>query len=72
MFVSTGSTPNNFNFKSTFSKWNNFKVCKSVHHHTIPINQPTRSNNFPMKDLEYSVNNTAVLLTEYSRSFIVY
>jgi uncharacterized membrane protein len=23
-----------------------FKVCKSVHHHTIPINQPTRCNNF--------------------------
>jgi len=23
-----------------------FKVCKSMHHHTIPINQPTRCNNF--------------------------
>jgi hypothetical protein len=23
-----------------------FKVCKSVHHHTIQINQPTRCNNF--------------------------
>ena len=23
-----------------------FKVCKSVHHHTIPINQPTRCSNF--------------------------
>jgi len=23
-----------------------FKVCKSVHHHTIPINQPTRCKNF--------------------------
>ena len=22
-----------------------FKVCKSVHHHTIPINQPTRCRN---------------------------
>jgi len=22
------------------------KVCKSVHHHTIQINQPTRCNNF--------------------------
>jgi len=22
-----------------------FKVCKSVHHHTIQINQPTRRNN---------------------------
>jgi hypothetical protein len=22
------------------------KVCKSVHYHTIPINQPTRCNNF--------------------------
>ena len=24
----------------------NFKVCKSVHHRTIQINQPTRCNNF--------------------------
>jgi len=24
----------------------NFKVRKSVHHHTIQINQPTRCNNF--------------------------
>ena len=24
-----------------------FKVCKSVHHRTIPINQPTRCNSFP-------------------------
>ena len=24
-----------------------FKVCKSVHHHTIPINEPTRWKNFP-------------------------
>jgi hypothetical protein len=23
------------------------KLCKSVHHQTIPINQPTRRNNFP-------------------------
>jgi len=23
-----------------------FKVCKSIHHHTIQINQPTRCNNF--------------------------
>ena len=23
-----------------------FKVCKSVHHHTIQINQPTKCNNF--------------------------
>ena len=23
-----------------------FKVCKSVHHHTFQINQPTRCNNF--------------------------
>jgi hypothetical protein len=27
--------------------WSKFKVCKSVHYHTIPINQPTRCNNFP-------------------------
>jgi hypothetical protein len=24
-----------------------FKIRKSVHHHTIPINQPSRCNNFP-------------------------
>jgi len=24
------------------------KVCQSVHHHTIQINQPTRCNNFPI------------------------
>jgi hypothetical protein len=24
-----------------------FKVCKSTHHHSIPINQPTRCNNVP-------------------------
>jgi len=24
-----------------------FKFCKSVHHHTLPISQPTRCNNFP-------------------------
>jgi hypothetical protein len=23
-----------------------FKICKSVHHHTFKINQPTRRNNF--------------------------
>ena len=23
-----------------------FEVCKSMHHHTIQINQPTRCNNF--------------------------
>jgi len=23
-----------------------FKICKSVHHHTIQINQPTRFSNF--------------------------
>jgi len=25
---------------------NKFEVCKSVHHHTFQINQPTRCNNF--------------------------
>ena len=25
---------------------NKFKVCKTMHHHTIQINQPTRCNNF--------------------------
>jgi hypothetical protein len=31
---------------SVHCDWLQFKVCKSVHHHTIPINQPTRCNNF--------------------------
>jgi len=29
-----------------------FKVCKSVHHHTIQINQTTRCNNFSSNKLE--------------------
>jgi hypothetical protein len=36
-------------FKLVFnkvSKYGQFKVCKSVLHHTIQINQPTRCNNF--------------------------
>jgi hypothetical protein len=24
-----------------------FKACKSVHHHTVPINQPVGCNSFP-------------------------
>jgi len=27
-------------------RYNEFKVCKSVHHHTVQINQPTRGNIF--------------------------
>jgi hypothetical protein len=34
-------------WQSKKSESNKFKDCKSVHHHTIPINQPTRCNNFP-------------------------
>jgi hypothetical protein len=30
---------------STYNIQNIFKVCESVHHHTIQINQPTRCNN---------------------------
>ena len=33
----------NINVNKLFRK---FKVCKSVHHHKIQINQPTRCNNF--------------------------
>jgi hypothetical protein len=32
-----------------------FKVCKSVHHHTIQINQPTRCNNFSNLLLDVSL-----------------
>jgi hypothetical protein len=33
-----------FQFQGTTAM--RFKVCKSVHYHTIQMNQPTRSNNF--------------------------
>jgi hypothetical protein len=32
-----------------------FKVCQSVHHHTIQINQPTRCNNISSLLLEFYV-----------------
>jgi len=32
-----------------------FKVCKSVHQHTVQINQPTRCNNFSSLLLEIYV-----------------
>jgi len=32
-----------------------FKVCKSVHHHTFQINQPTRCNNFSSSLLDVHV-----------------
>jgi hypothetical protein len=34
-----------------------FKVYKSVHHHTIPINQPTRCKNFPSLLLDVYVRH---------------
>jgi len=36
-----------------------FKICKSVHHHTIQINQPTRCNNFSslLLDVYLQLNN---------------
>jgi len=39
--------PNNIEYRSLIRDIiNKFKVCKSVHHHTIQINQPNRCNNF--------------------------
>ena len=35
-----------------------FKVCKSVHHHTIKINQPTRCNNFSSLLLMFMYSST--------------
>jgi hypothetical protein len=35
-----------------------FKVCKSVHHHTIQINQPTRCNNFSVYYLTFMYIST--------------
>jgi hypothetical protein len=32
--------------RHAFNFQQEFQVCKSVHHHTIQINQPTRCNNF--------------------------
>jgi hypothetical protein len=38
--------PNNLEFVlARRDSLDNFKVCKSVHHHTIQMNQPTRCNN---------------------------
>jgi hypothetical protein len=38
-----------------------FKVCKSMHHHTIQINQPTRCNNFSRLLLVFMYNSTGQL-----------
>ena len=32
--------------KSQQTRYSEFKICKSMHHHTIQINQPTRCNSF--------------------------
>jgi len=45
--ISWWSTWQHKNIMNSVTTVNEFKVCKSVHHHTIPINQPTRCNNFP-------------------------
>jgi len=31
---------------NTYTQNINFKVCQSVHHHTLQVNQPTRCNSF--------------------------
>jgi hypothetical protein len=36
-------------------KYNKFKACKSVHHHTVQINQPTRCKNFSSLQLDVHV-----------------
>ena len=33
-------------FPNLTTQFPKFKFCKSVHHHTVQINQPTRCNNF--------------------------
>jgi hypothetical protein len=39
--------PKSFRIGQLWNMWEcKFKVCKSVHHHIIQINQPTRRNNF--------------------------
>ena len=43
-------------YGNNFSLWkrmtNKFIVCKSMHHHTFQINQPTRCNNFSSSILD--------------------
>jgi hypothetical protein len=47
-----------------------FKVGKSVHNHSIPINQPTRCNNFLglLLDVYVRLNNISGVLTPITRS----
>jgi len=47
-----------------------FKVCKSVHHHPIQINQPTRCNNFSnlLLDVYVQLNMFRGVLTPIIRS----
>jgi hypothetical protein len=56
--VTIGLQLDGFSWNSIFEDllkiyWDEFKVCKSAHHHTIPINQPTRCNNFPSLLLDF-------------------
>jgi hypothetical protein len=48
----------------------NFKVCKSMHHHTIQINQPTRCNNFSslLPDVYVQLNVFRGIITPIIRS----
>jgi hypothetical protein len=47
--------PNNF-YLIILGNWTfEFDVCKSVHHHTIPITQPTRCNSFTILLLDVYV-----------------
>jgi hypothetical protein len=47
-----------------------FQVCKSVHHHTIQINQPTSCNNFSslLLDVIFTVQHVSDVLTPIIRS----
>jgi hypothetical protein len=59
----------NENFKGVWMEDNTkFKVCKSVHYHTIQINSPNRYNDFSslLLDVNLQLNIFAGVLTPSS------
>jgi hypothetical protein len=47
-----------------------FKVCKSVYHHTIQINQLTRCNNFSSLSLDVYVHHTPAVKPEAAAAVV--
>jgi hypothetical protein len=43
-----------------------YKVCKSMHHHTFEINQPTRYNNFSSLLLDLLTLSPCIFIIQFS------